>query len=308
MHALTTVQLRVLTALMLALLVTGPLEADSPWSRLTKIISNDPAAPRGRAQQVANGAVAVQQSGDAIMAPAAVPNEGQPTVVGSETQMAALNAPNGFPVVQPNAAPATGLAMEGKGDTLIDLGRESEEDATSATDLFKNPEMLRLLGDAPRFVYDPAGKQDPMLVPWVRNAAIYSELSTKAEELISAGDIDGAVAVFNRIVAMGDPRFSAAVQARLAELNAQRQSAAIQLAQAGAAAEAKIELPNWVVENTTGVIVSPGEEMALVGDHMLKVGDALPNYPEVQVAGIQVDKVTYTVQDKAFEVELKEEE
>ena len=73
-------------------------------------------------------------------------------------------------------------------------------------------------------------------------------------------------------------------------------------------AEEKIELPDWVRDNTTGVIVSDAENLCLVGESLLKVGDAVPNYPDVHVASIAGQGVTYQVKQKSFDVPLNPEQ
>jgi hypothetical protein len=42
-----------------------------------------------------------------------------------------------------------------------------------------------------------------------------------------------------------------------------------------------------------------------VGDFLLKVGDSIPNYPEVKIAAIQKENVTYQISGQSFDVTVK---
>ncbi|MCL5270630.1 MAG: hypothetical protein M1457_08805 [bacterium] len=187
-----------------------------------------------------------------------------------------------------------------------DVGLESQDDPDRmAENLFKNPEILRLLGDKPRFIYNPGGRPDPMLVPWVRDAVIFEELSTIAEGLLAGNKVGEAKQVFQRIIQMNNPRYTMAAQARLAQIMTAEEAAAAAKAGEQQITEEQIQLPPWVQDNTSGVIVSPGGNLCLVGDFLLKVGDCLPNYPEVSVTGITNNTVTYAIRNKHFDVTLE---
>jgi hypothetical protein len=276
--------------LLLALAVTGPSFAESPWQRLSRAIS--PKAKLDAAELAADGVRQQRDDAGNAMIAAEVPNEGTADV--------AYAAETGGGM--------TGLALAGgKGAGGVDLGREVDENATMfATDLFKNAEILRMLGDRPRFVYQTNNRPDPMLVPWVRNQAIYNELSSQADALVEQGNVDGAVELYQRILAMNDIRFDALVRAKLTEISATQQQKDLALAETQPASEI-VELPPWVYDNTNGVIIDPGKDLCLVGEYLLKKGDALPNYPDIFIDTISGKKVSYRYKDKTFEVALKDE-
>ena len=192
-------------AIVLALVMaTEPVRAESPWSTLSRWVSPTAQQP----------AAATAQAGRM----AALNDESLGVTRGFKGDLPAVDYENVTAGRMPAAAdfrPNLSALGLGQGGDPVRLGLESDEDASSlAANLFSNPEMLKLLGDKPRFVYDPAEKQDPMLVPWVRSAAIFSELSEQAEAMMKLGNVDAAVEVYGRILALQDPRFTSMVQAR----------------------------------------------------------------------------------------------
>ncbi|MCE5228110.1 hypothetical protein LLG95_00755 [bacterium] len=236
-----------------------------------------------------------------------------------------LGVSHGYRGVTPNAEVAAAQARSAfnsiaeklptfGGKNAADFGSELEEGtSTLAVNLFNNPEIRKLLGDNPRFIYDTAGKSDPMVVPWVRRAAIFKELMARADQQIIDGKLDDALATYKKVLDMRDQRFVAAVQLKLSELAKLKQVDAAKLANAQAASGVveTVELPTWVQENTTGVLFEKdrgrGNNLCLVGEYMLHVGEALPNYPEVTVAAIGEKSVTYRVRDREFNVQLNSE-
>ena len=276
-----------------AWICAGPasVSAETPWSRLARTISPN-AAPQSAAVEQNTADEELQEVQDEVGGAGAI----------TQVQLASLSpeAKSGM----------TGLAVTGPGSQAgqIDFGRESDDsEEMFATNLFRNPEIRRLLGDEPRYIYDPVKRPDPMLVPWVRRAVIYGELSAQADSLMEAERYDEAIEVFERILDMNDPRFSVQVRAKLAQIADHRQAEDQAIAQAMVVEpEEKIELPPWVKSNTMGVIVSPGNSMCMVGTYLLREGDQLDKYPEVVVQEIAENQVTYRIKDKMFVVELTE--
>ncbi len=201
----------------------------------------------------------------------------------------------------------TGLATEG--GSSFDLGLESDENqAQFATDLFKKTEVRRMLGDEPRFIYDPSDRPDPMLLPWVRNAAIYKELSEEAKLLTENEQFEQAIALYQRIQQLGEPEYIFEANQKLTEIAMMQQGLADGAFLAAQPEVVNIELPPWVNDNTNGVILSEDYDLCLVGEYVLREGDTLPNHPDVVVAAINDRRVTYQVQHESVEVELVEEE
>lgn len=277
-------------ALLLAALggLAGTVRAESVWLKMARAIS-----PEAKPVELAP-----VSEGDAPSV--------APAVLGGGSAESALVS------LQPeySSQTITGLAIapgSGLSSGRIDLGLESEENAALfATDLFKNQEIRRMLGDEPRFIYDPGRKPDPMLLLWVRNAAIFRELSEQAEALVEAEQFEEAIVLYQRVKELGEPQYHAAAQQKLTEIALLQQDLIEELV--GETTIENIELPPWVRDNTTGIIKSPGIDLCLVGEFMLRVGDVLPNYPEIEVASIEGKRVIYQIKHQTFEVELPEED
>ncbi len=287
-------------ALALAVLpaMVAPARAESPWRAVARLIapaSEQPAVP----------AVALEPQAE----PAA---EGLAATADPE-----LGVTRGFGE-QESATSKMLLAIDALGERMPSLrpgdprlGLESQETQSSlATNLFQNPEIRKLLGDQPRFIYDAADKNDPMVVPWVRRAAIYRELSTQAEDHLKDGQIDEALDLFGRIIALNDQRFTPLVRQRLSQIQAQQQAEVekmLALQSESSPAREVVELPQWVQTNTSGVLREhDGSGLCLVGEYMLRVGQPLPNYPEITVAEIGERAVVYRIRDLEFKVVLND--
>lgn len=288
-------RIRTLTVLALAAGLTTNAMAQTAWQRLAQKVAGNITDRNGEVQEqtshasTATGEMQEVQDEDSRMVAALATEGGRPGV----------SASTGM----------TGLAQGvGKGSTL-DLGLESEEDGTKfALNMFEIPEIRKLLGDEPRFVYNPANMPDPMLMPWVRNAAIYSELSKLAEEHLNREEFDQAIELYRKILAMNDDRYSLEIRSKLSQLASQKSNAVLAELQSQYVEVQVAELPHWVVDNTTGVIFTGDESnVCLVGEDFLKVGDTVPAYPDVKVIGIERRKVVYKIRDQDFAVDLKDE-
>lgn len=184
----------------------------------------------------------------------------------------------------------------------INFGKEYQETG-SVRDLFTDAEVLRMLGDNPRFVYASINTPDPMIFPPVRNAAMYIELTYDAEALLEAGEFGKAVKLYRKVLALGDPRYSAEMRNKIAKLNAEIGASAVALE---APDLDDIQLPTWISDNTNGVLYTEDDPMCLIGDFLLHVGDELPNYPQVKVTRVGKQSVTFQVAGrKEFEIEVK---
>ena len=300
-------RLRIVGAVILAgwLVMAGAVQAESPWRRLARAISPNAQAPvkeeAALRQGPAGGPLTLQQQAEleAYGQMAEVPDEfSSGTLPGSYA-----------PVNATLSQGITGLAVGSRGASqAINLGLESEDNPMFAVNLFKDPEILRMLGDEPRFVYDPGDRPDPMLLPWVRNLAIYTELSTKAEVMVASGEYAAAVGIYQQIMGLNDPRFSMSARGKIDEIMAMQNAADAQALASVVDTQVVVELPSWVEDNTTGIVADGQSNLCLVGDFMLRPGDSVPNYPEVLVATVGQGVVTYQVQNETFEVALKDEE
>ena len=262
--------------------------AESVWSRMAEAVS-----PNATVETPTQTAASSETAEAVSVALPAVPNE-------QGVALASMGSGQAFQAI-------TGLATEG--GSSFDLGLESDENqALFATDLFKKTEVRRMLGDEPRFIYDPADRPDPMLLPWVRNAAIYNELSNEAALLTENEQFEQAIALYQRIQQLGEPQYTFEANQKLTEIAMMQQGLADEVLLAFQSGVVNIELPPWINNNTNGVILSEDYDLCLVGEYVLREGDTLPNHPDVIVAAINDRQVTYRIQHESFEVELVVEE
>jgi hypothetical protein len=217
----------------------------------------------------------------------------------------AASGQQGAVVVQDIAAsPTKGSSMEAYGAVpkAVDLGKESEEPALPKT-LFKTKDDVRkLLGDEPRFVYNPQRLPDPMIIPWVRREVIVREILELAREKLKEGKLKEAKQSLEQALKeYPESRYINEVRGELERIQ--------KMLAGGYGPEGvrtpQVVLPQWVASHTAGVIVdqgNPAQSVVLVGDAILRVGDKVPNYEEVVVDDIKQKEVIFRYQGRKFPV------
>lgn len=212
------------------------------------------------------------------------------------------------PAVAPDAASSAGPTTASASAGLPIEGRELGELMTPKALLKDSPALQKLLGKNPVFIYDPANRPDPMLVPWTRARVLLSELDAIAKMAIAGKNWDLAQNAMNRMQGLGTEDSAAKSLECMNALQAAMMAERENLGKiSGIPMEAK--LPEWVAQNTTGIIFDGREPMCLVGTYVLKKGDLVPRQPyEVKIAAIDRKFVQYQVMDKLFTVALQEGE
>ena len=184
----------------------------------------------------------------------------------------------------------------------VDLGKESEEPEMPET-LFRTEEDVRkLLGEEPKFVYNPRDLPDPMIIPWVRREVIVRELIDMAQEKIKEGYLQEAKKYLEEI--LKEYPGSRHIKEARTQLNQVKKMLAEGYGPEGVR-RPRVVLPAWVVSNTSGVIVDqqdPTQSIVLVGDAILQVGDKVPDYDEVAVDQIKEKEVIYLYNGRKFPV------
>lgn len=197
------------------------------------------------------------------------------------------------------AVPIEALATAPKAE---DLGKESEEPETPKT-LFKTDEDVRkLLGEEPKFVYNPGDLPDPMIIPWVRREVIVRELLDMAQKGIKEGRLEEAKKYLEEI--LREYPGSRHIKEARASLEKVQKMLAEGYGPEGVRAP-QVLLPAWIASHTSGVIVdkqNPTKSVVLIGDSILKAGDHVPNYDEVVVGQISEKQVIYQYQGRKFPV------
>lgn len=188
--------------------------------------------------------------------------------------------------------------------------REIGEILTPRALLKDSPALQKLLGEAPTFIYDPANRPDPMLIPWTRARVMYAELNTIAEQAIAQKDWKMAEIAYRHMLAnLNEPGVREKAEAgleKLGQLAAQSEGGQTGI---GGTFGHQAKLPTWIGQNTKAVIIDKAEPMCLVGTYILKTGDTVPRQPvEVTVVKIEPAAVHYKVMDKIFIVKVQEGE
>lgn len=219
-------------------------------------------------------------------------------------QAKAAAAQFGSPAAKP--AKAAGAAITSQ---TVEMGLEINEQLPPRALLQDSPELKRLLGTAPAFVYDPHSRPDPMVIPWSRSRVMFRELTAIAQAAAAAKKWDAAENAYKRILAeLPMEQYRALATQGLAEIAALKAQDMQNVGEDGAGVKVA-KLPPWVQANTIGIIRDAKEPMVLVGSFVLKAGDLVPQQPvEVTVAKIDGSSVFYKVQDKTFEVQVMEGE
>lgn len=277
--------------LALSALCVSPAVAQSAAHKLADLMS--PSRSQAKLAEDMGEARAVQNEAAGTMIPAAPPAE--------------------------SASGLSGLATGGgRGKARIDLGREADEDPNvDRPNIFDDPKIRKMLGKDPDFIYSAEGLRDPMLVPWVRQMAIFKELVAEADELIAAEKYAEAKKLYDRLLAFRDDRFMNELLGKVDRLERliaekteiERQSAmnaglSIDLSED----EPEPELPSWISDSTNGVLVGENgrNPLCMVGEAILHEGDSVPGYSHVKVAKITKKKVTYQIKDVTFEVDIED--
>ncbi|NQU42809.1 hypothetical protein HQ520_05955 [bacterium] len=177
-----------------------------------------------------------------------------------------------------------------------------------------NPQVRKLLGENPDFIYDPQGRRDPMLIPWARLRVMTEELDTIGKQARADQDLDLARRAYRQVLrlvaSVQDVWLRPEMRENLLSQARQNLSEVDTLSVQGYGLRGgETTLPLWVRNNTTGIIYDESDPMALVGPYPLRVGDMVPGQQmEVVVEKIGLDAVEYRISDKTFIVHIQEGE
>jgi hypothetical protein len=232
-------------------------------------------------------------------------------------------APTASPVGPAEAAPAPSAKA---GDTessgtldLADLDKSLSKELVT----LDTPDLRRLLGENPDFVYDAHGRRDPMLLPWEHLRARATALLGEADRALKFGNLDLAERLYGMVretVAEAErqqlpgqesfDKFREQADAGSQKVLLEKQQHVMGSGtSAGPGVKLVVPLPGWVRTHTSGVVIAAKESLCLVGPYTLKVGDKVPGQSvDVEVFKIEKRAVTYRVAGETFVVGLEEGE
>ncbi|MBI1293239.1 hypothetical protein GC173_18700 [bacterium] len=214
---------------------------------------------------------------------------------------------------------STSLVTINEIESTIDLPsrarlRESEEDPTKPKAAFTQEELNKIFSDRPRFIYFPEGV-DPMIIPWVREAIVAEEKAAEAAVALAAKDFDKSEKLWVEIREK-HPNTKQGQEAplRIQEVQTAREEASRPKVDTANLTRNAIEappeapaivLPQWIKENTNGILIEEGGgRVVVVQNEFLRVGDAVPAFAGVTVKSIDASEVTYSYQDRDFQLEV----
>lgn len=187
--------------------------------------------------------------------------------------------------------------------------REYQEDPANPRSIFTSEsDIQRIFGDRPRFIYFPEGV-DPMIIPWVRERIASEEMWQEAGIARANGDFDRAIGLLRELRERfpgteAGGRAPAEINRVLREREeANRPVVADQPDLPTAPVEADPVLPDWVKNNTSGIMLGDTPRV-IVGNDFLTEGDPVPRYASVHVKTIRDSEVVYVYQDREFTVEV----
>jgi len=184
-----------------------------------------------------------------------------------------------------------------------------EIDESAPINIFSDPAVAaKLLVGRKPFLYDAKGRFDPMVIPWIRQEILNTELISEAQKYMQDADALTdpeakkaryllAIQELDRVI-KADPTSSYGKRAQV--LKDKIRALIEQMPLAGATPTPVVtkrpELPPWVASNTRAILYDASPKHAsvvLVGDDMLRVGGTVPKYPEVKIVEITANTVVY---------------
>jgi hypothetical protein len=184
--------------------------------------------------------------------------------------------------------------------------KESQEDPKNPKAAFTKDQLAEIFSDTPKFIYFPEGV-DPMIIPWVREQIVAEELAAEALVAFNARDFDLAEAKWTEIrekypnTTQGQEAARQIAGIIEARERAQRPDAPPVTRPEAPVEQAVVELPTWIRQNTNGVLLQEsGDNIVVVGNEFLRVGDAVPRYAGVTIKAISASEVTFSFQNKEF--------
>jgi hypothetical protein len=195
-----------------------------------------------------------------------------------------------------------------------------EVDEGAALNIFADPAVAKkLLFGRKVFVYDPKGRPDPMVVPWIRTEIIGTELINQALAYIKQAEASTDLETKRTRYMEAQKELDQVVKADPTSVMGKNAQDLIEKVRkiipppekpgtVTPTPTPRIEFPPWVRANTKGIVIdrSPKQEnRVLVGDDMLKVGSTVPKFPGVKIIEINRDSVVYEFESARITVNVE---
>lgn len=307
-------------ALMALLCLSGSRPAHSQESAIDRIkarLNKSGTVSPSEARAAANEASAAAEA-NRLRTEAAV----KAAETGEDPGIAVADSVDGA-IIDPETAPMEEEVEELDADLPslagMDFGSETEE--AGVADIFKDPLVIGDLSEG-AFIYESAGIPDPMVFPQIRNDTIFSELWARHEVLLKEAGIkntkdfdrvdratldvakvEEAIQLLGRVKEMNDSRFDEQLDSQVKALQG-LMSAPPPPSEGSKKGDGPpvpsptepCPLPEQIKAELRFVIAT-GDDTAycLIGDYMVRVGDPVPDFPEVRPISIQEGKVIFEI-------------
>lgn len=196
-----------------------------------------------------------------------------------------------------------------------------EVDETTPTELFRQEEVRRLLGESPtvvyQVVYDAKPLPDPMIIPWVRNAVVLKERFDEAVALLAQNRLQqGREALLAIITEFPNTEYARQAQELLAKLQEETaqpkdRPAVVQATPTPAPIQIMVD-PNIRVGSILVDAKNPEENRVMINGRAYRAGDVIRGFSNHRVVKVMEGTVVLEVeamgQRKEFTIPIKRSE
>jgi TolA-binding protein len=194
-----------------------------------------------------------------------------------------------------------------------------EVDETTPTELFRQEEIRRLLGESPtvvyQVVYDGKPLPDPMIIPWVRNAVVLKERFDEAVALLAQNRIQqGREALLAIITEFPNTEYARQAQEILQKLQEEtaqpkEQGAIVRATPTPPPVQIMVD-PNIRVGSILVDAKNPEENRVMINGRSYRAGDVIRGFSNHRVVkvtdGAVVIEVEAMGQRKEFTIPIKQ--
>ncbi len=249
--------------------------------------------------------------GEVVVPTPAVKIEGDKLVVGDEATSEVVDVKSGAELLKK-------LNIVAPAKVLPKGAREADE--TTPTELFRQEEVRRLLGESPsvvyQVVYDSKPLPDPMIIPWVRNAVVLKERFDEAVSLLAQNRIQqGREALLAIITEFPNTEYARQAQELLKKLQEETAQPKDRVVVRATPTPAPLQImvdPNIRIGSILVDAKNPEENRVMINGRAYRAGDVIRGFSNHRVLKVMDGAVVIEVeamgQRKEFTISIKRSE
>ncbi|MGC8741164.1 MAG: tetratricopeptide repeat protein [Candidatus Sumerlaeaceae bacterium] len=249
--------------------------------------------------------------GEVVMPTPAVKVQGDKLFVGDESTSEVVDVKSGTELLKK-------LNIVAPPKVLPKGARETDE--TTPSELFRQEEIRRLLGDKPtvvyQVVYDNKPLPDPMVIPWVRNAVVLKERFDEAVALLAQNRIQqGREALLAIITEFPNTDYARQAQELLQKLQEETAQPKERVTVRATPTPAPIQImvdPNVRVGSILVDANNPEQSRVMINGRAYRAGDVIRGFSNHRVVKVMEGAVVIEVeamgQRKEFTISIKRSE